>query len=66
MTGARRAGAIILVIVALLNIGYGVYRQVHGAEILSSLPLFVAGVVCMGMAGLLILLDVAARRGNDR
>ncbi len=49
--GAAQAGAIILLIVAAANIGYGVYRVTLGDEL--ELPLMVAGIVCATMAAVL-------------
>jgi hypothetical protein len=66
MSGARRAVVIILAIVAVLNIGYGVYRQTQGGDLTTSFALFVAAVVCVGLAGLLWLQDVAARHRRGR
>lgn len=52
MTGSRRAAIVVLAIVALLNLGYAVYRQLNGADIGSSLPLLIGFLVCAGLAGL--------------
>ncbi len=49
--GAAQAGAIILLIVAAANIGYGVYRVTLGDEL--ELSLMIAGIVCATLAAVL-------------
>lgn len=50
--GAAQAGAIILLIVAAANIGYGVWRVTLGDEL--ELPLMIAGVMCATLAAVLL------------
>ncbi|HRQ65033.1 MAG TPA: hypothetical protein PKZ76_09245 [Xanthomonadaceae bacterium] len=65
--GVRRALAIVLACVGVLVIGYGVYLRMQGADLFTSaLPWLLAGVICIALAGLVVLMGVFARYRKDR
>ena len=60
MPPARKAAAIILAIVGLLNWGYAGFRTLRGEALTDSLPLMIAGLVCFT----LIVVFAAQNRGK--
>lgn len=53
MQPAAFAAAIVLVLVALANWGYAAWRTFNGTPFQDSLPLMIAGLICLAMIAIL-------------